>query len=493
MTPRNISIMVLSTVIVVILWFAVYVPEYEKIRSDFQVYLEQEGEDQIANSVGGNLSQQFDLRESLIQKVTGIDGNYATISSVVSGVNEDEGKEVFHSEKFYQVDAYTMVYKNMPGKQFGFKPGVQKQNYDFFHPLVFADAPLVYQKTDIINGLNVYVFRAETHNVDISNSFPQYQNVKILSNTNSTFWIEPITGDLVRFEKSWKDYQVKDDNIIAVNELGWKKTTEYSSFILSETAKSKINDFNYNTKVMPVLLASLAIGINLILILRNKLQQSNEIVLKNEKMTAIGNLSARISHDLRNTLTVLKSEVSIMSIQGQDEDMDKRLQRLMRAIDKMDHQIGGVLDFVRERPLKIEQFSSNVLIQHALENIPVPDGIKIITPIQDVSITGDLAQLEIVLSNIVINAIQAVGDSGKITISTEDKQDSSVIRITDSGPGIPEKYISKIFEPLFTTKQRGTGLGLASCYTIVKSHGGEIWVKNNPTTFTILLPKTKEL
>lgn len=493
MTPRNISLMILSTVIVVVLWFAVYIPESEKIRSDFRVYLEQEGEDQIANSVGGNLSQQFVLRESLIQKVTGVDGNYVTISSIVSGVNEDETKEVFHSEQSYQVDAYSMTYKNMPDKQFAFKPGVQKQNYDFFHPLVFAVAPLIYQKTDMINGLDVYVFRAETHNVDISNSFPQYENVKILSNTNSTFWIEPTTGDLVRFEKSWKDYQVKGDNIIAVNELGWKKTTTYSSFILSENTKSKIADFNYNTKIMPVLLASLTMGINLILILRNKLKKSNEIVLKNEKMTAIGNLSARISHDLRNTLTVLKSEVSIMSMQNHDDTMEKRLQRLMRSIDKMDHQIGGVLDFVRERPLKIEKFSSIMMIKNALEHITVPDGIKITTPVQDMSITGDLAQLEIVLSNIIINSIQAIGDSGKITISTEDKPDSSVISITDSGPGIPEKYISKIFEPLFTTKQRGTGLGLASCYTIIKHHGGEIWVKNNPTTFTILLPKTKEL
>jgi len=133
------------------------------------------------------------------------------------------------------------------------------------------------------------------------------------------------------------------------------------------------------------------------------------------------------------------------------------------------------------------------MIKNALEHITVPDGIKITTPVQDMSITGDLAQLEIVLSNLIINSIQAIGDSGKITISTEDKPDSSVISITDSGPGIPEKYISKIFEPLFTTKQRGTGLGLASCYTIIKHHGGEIWVKNNPTTFTILLPKTKEL
>ncbi|MDE1832698.1 MAG: DUF3068 domain-containing protein [Thaumarchaeota archaeon] len=492
MIQKRILLMFVSTIIVVTIWFAVYIPESQKIHHNFQVYLEQEGKDQIASKVGGNLSQQFDLKESLIQKVTSINGDYVTISSVISGINEDAEKEVFHSERLYQVNAYSLTYKDMPEKQFWFKPGVHKQNYNFLHPLIFADAPLIYQRTDIINGLNVYVFKSETRNVDISYTFPQYANVKILSNTNSTFWVEPITGDLIRFEKNWEDYQVQDNKTIAVNEKGWKKTTDYSSFILSQAAKSKIDDFNYNVKIMPILLASLTIGVNLILILRNKLKESNETMLKTEKMIAVGNLAARISHDLRNTLTVIKSEVSLISLKDfRDENMDKRLQHLMRAIDKMDHQIGGVLDFVRERPLKITKFSSNTLIQNTLENISVPDDVKIVTPVQDVSMTGDLVQLEIVLSNIVINAIQAIGDSGKIVISVEDKPDTYVISITDSGPGIPEKYMNKIFVPLFTTKQRGTGLGLASCNTIIKSHRGQIRVTNNPTTFTIELPKTK--
>lgn len=494
MSITKISLIVASVVIVVVLWFVVYIPESEKLHRDFKIYLEQEGKDQIASEVGGKLSQPFDLRESLIQKVTDTNGDYVTISSIVSGINEDTQKEIFHSEQLYQVNAYSLTYKDMPGKQFAFKPGVQKQNYDFLHPLVFADVPLIYQKTDKINGLDVYVFKSETHDVDISNAFPQYGNVKIISNTVSTFWIEPITGYLVKFEKSWEDYQVKDGVKIATNEIGWKKTTNYSSFILSQVAQSKIDEINYNTTIVPALLASLVIGINLILILRGKLKQSKEIMLKNEKLTAIGNLSARMSHDLRNILTVIKSEVSLISLHNlKDEKINERLKHLTRAIDKMENQIGGVLDFVRERPLKIEKFSSNMLVEHALENIHAPDGIKIVTPTQDVSMVGDFAQLETVLSNIVINATQAVGESGEITISVENKPDAVIICITDSGPGIPEKDMSKIFEPLFTTKPRGTGLGLASCQSIVKRHGGEIRVKNDPTTFTILLPQTKEL
>lgn len=484
------ALMAGSTITAVVIWFAVFVPESEKLHKDFRIYLEQDGTDQIAETVGGNLSKPFDLKESLIQRAVSTDGNYVTVSSIVSGSNQDAGKEVFHSEHLYQVNAYSLAYKDMPQKQFAFKPGVHKQNYDFFHPMIFADAPLVYQATDTINGLEVYVFKSQTHNVDISDTVPKSSNVRILSSTNATFWVEPITGDLVKFEKSWQDLQVRGNKTIAINEKGWKKTTDYSTFILSEAAKSKIADYYYNTRVMPVLLASLTVGINLIIILQRKLVQSKEIMLKNAKLTAIGNLSARMSHDLRNTLTVIKSEVSLMSLQDEKgEKLKERLQRLVRAIDKMDHQIGGVMDFVRDRPLRMEQFASSVLIDRTLEHILVPAGIQIIAPVQDMTVTGDLAQLEVVLSNIIINAIQAVGDSGEIKISVEDAHDAVLIKIADSGPGIPPKHMSKIFEPLFTTKPRGTGLGLASCSTIVKNHGGKIWATNNPTTFTIWLPK----
>lgn len=491
MSPLKVfSIMAVSVIVVIGIWFTVFVRESEKLSNDFQIYCEQDGKDQIANGIGKNMSEPFALTESLIQKVTSTNGDYVTVSAVVSGINQDTQQEIFHSEKLYQVNAYDLTYKDMPQKQFAFKPGVQKQNYDFVHPMVFADAPLVYQNTDVINGLEVYVFKAQTHDVDISGTSPQYPNVKILSNTNSTFWVEPVTGDLVKFEKNWIDYQVQGNKTIAINEKGWKKTTAYSSSILSQATKSKISDYYYNTRVMPVLLGSLTVGINLILVLRNKLRKTQEALIKNAKLTAVGNLSARISHDLRNTLTVIKSEVSLLSMEDEkDEKIHKRIQRLTRAIDKMDIQIGGVLDFVRERPLKIEQFSSSKLIEHTLESISVPAGITITIQAHDVSIKGDYVQLEVVLSNIILNAIQAVGESGQVKIDVEDKPDTVVINIIDSGPGIPEQYLSKIFEPLFTTKPRGTGLGLASCHTIIKNHGGKILVTNNPTTFSIWLPK----
>ena len=81
-----------------------------------------------------------------------------------------------------------------------------------------------------------------------------------------------------------------------------------------------------------------------------------------------------------------------------------------------------------------------------------------------------------------------MGNSGEITMSLEKDREGVKIQIKDSGPGIPEENLEKIFEPMFTTKATGTGLGLASCKQILEMHKGTISVKNNPTTFTITLP-----
>ncbi len=98
--------------------------------------------------------------------------------------------------------------------------------------------------------------------------------------------------------------------------------------------------------------------------------------------------------------------------------------------------------------------------------------------------------ISIVFSNLISNAIQSFDiNSGKVTILITDIDDQVTCEIIDSGPGIPEDKIDKVFEPLFTTKQTGTGLGLASCQSIMKQHNGTISVHNNPTTFTITLPK----
>jgi signal transduction histidine kinase len=105
-------------------------------------------------------------------------------------------------------------------------------------------------------------------------------------------------------------------------------------------------------------------------------------------------------------------------------------------------------------------------------------------------ISCDKEQFEILFLNLIKNSIESIKDNGTIKIDSKEISSEIVIKIQDSGPGIPEQYLDQIFDPLVTFKSKGTGLGLASCQNIVKSHHGTISVKNNPTTFTIIIPKS---
>ena len=97
------------------------------------------------------------------------------------------------------------------------------------------------------------------------------------------------------------------------------------------------------------------------------------------------------------------------------------------------------------------------------------------------------------LDNIIMNAVEANNERGEVSIRIQDINNEIIIEIEDSGSGVPQELMTKIFEPLFTTKQRGTGLGLASCKRIIEQHGGSIYVKTKPSIFSIKLPKLLEI
>ncbi|MBI5378067.1 MAG: DUF3068 domain-containing protein [Thaumarchaeota archaeon] len=483
-------IVISATVMVVAFWTFIIMPEYEQLPTNFTLDMEYEGKDQIVDDVHGKLSEPYALKDTLSQKVMSVNNNILTISSTVTGMKVDTGEIVFQDNQTYDVNRVTLMHSDKPNKQFGFLPGVKKQNYDFFHPLIFDDAVLVFQGTDKINDLEVYKFSVKSLEHDVSSAFPSFSSYTIWADTYATLWIEPITGDILRFEKSWNNYLVEDGLHKNTIEKGWKHTTAFTESILTQNAKTKIINLNFSKVVMPVFLASMSLGGGFILILWFRLATIRK---KNDQLSLLGNLTARIAHDLRNPLNTMKSDLELMSLQEKenpDEKKEQRIKRLQRAVNRMGRQIDGVMDFVRKKPLILERFSSRELITTALENIIPPENIKILTPAHDVVIIGDLTQLGVVLSNIITNSIQAIGQSGEISISIEDSHDKVIISIVDSGPGIPEKDLPKIFDLLFTTKQTGTGLGLSSCKTIIENHGGSISVKNNPTTFTILLPKT---
>lgn len=212
---------------------------------------------------------------------------------------------------------------------------------------------------------------------------------------------------------------------------------------------------------------------------------------KIQRLSAIGELSARVAHDLRNPLGIIKNAVELIEMSfndDTDEKTKKRIQMIKNASEKMARQINNVLDFVRVKPLQLEKNSLVVILDSAIKT-SVPNSVKVIRPQKDVTISCDAKQLEIAFSNVLSNAVQAMENSGNIKLSIVDGKNDVKISIEDSGPGISKENLEYIFEPLFTTKPGGTGLGLVSCKNIVEQHEGKITVKNNPTTFEITLPK----
>jgi signal transduction histidine kinase len=175
-----------------------------------------------------------------------------------------------------------------------------------------------------------------------------------------------------------------------------------------------------------------------------------------------------------------------------DEKTKKYVDRIESASNSMSNIIKDVLEFSKSSSLQKENVSLDEIFQNMLSEIDIPDRIKIILPKKDFSLKCDKSKLQSVFTNLITNAIQSITDDGKISIFVREESRFFIISFEDSGPGIPKEQISKIFEPLFTTKQKGTGLGLAICKTIIEKHGGTISVKNNPTTFIIKLPKYLE-
>jgi two-component system CheB/CheR fusion protein len=227
--------------------------------------------------------------------------------------------------------------------------------------------------------------------------------------------------------------------------------------------------------------------------LYQRLVESTDKLVKAERLSTIGELASRLAHDLRNPLTTIKTEIELFKLKNKtNEDGLQLCSRVERAVNRINYQIEGVLNFVRSKSLNVEKSSIKKIIQSAISHVIIPDGVKIILHQEDAIVLCDVRQIEVAFENIITNAIQAIENIGTITISIINKDAFVDIQITDTGPGIPENIISKIFEPLFTTKQQGTGLGLASVKRIIEQHHGIISVNNNPTTFNIRLPKTPE-
>ena len=235
------------------------------------------------------------------------------------------------------------------------------------------------------------------------------------------------------------------------------------------------------------------------------MEKAQEALFNAEKLASMGQLSAGIAHEINNPLGVILLNASILL-----EDMAEvpELAEFKEDIDLIVEQaerckkiVSGLLNFARKNKVVLESANIEELIKHTIhlitkqKNIDININCNLKDPMADVH-KDKITQ---VLINLVTNAIDAMPDGGIIDISASDTEDEITLEVKDNGTGIEKKIINKVFEPLFTTKQigKGTGLGLAVTYGIIKTHKGSIKVDSNTdpnegpvgTKFTIKLPR----
>jgi len=222
------------------------------------------------------------------------------------------------------------------------------------------------------------------------------------------------------------------------------------------------------------------------------LSGAQEKLIRSQRLAAIGQLAGSVSHELRNPLSVLRSSAYYLrsKLVNVDSKVQKHLNIIEEEVGNSDRLIADLLDFSRTKPPTLQRTYLNYIVEESLSRVEIPPSLEVKQKITEglPAIRADTYQLEQVLVNLLNNAIQAMPNGGTLTIRTWREKDNQYVRIDDTGVGIKAEHMDRIFDPLFTTKARGIGLGLAVCKTLVENHGGTIVVDSTEgkgTSFTV--------
>ena len=225
-------------------------------------------------------------------------------------------------------------------------------------------------------------------------------------------------------------------------------------------------------------------------------KEMEEQLVRSEKLAILGQLAGSISHELRNPLGVIKNAVYFLNaaLEEPEPEVKETLELLEEEVATSEHIISSLLDFARPKSPTPRSVDIDDILQEALAYITIPENIQVVNQLDKSlpAIPADPDQLVQVFGNIILNAIQAMPEGGQLVIKSEVLSPQWVATsFTDTGAGIPKENLNKLFEPLFSTKAKGIGLGLAITNTLAKEHGGTIEVQSKVgkgSTFTIKLP-----
>jgi PAS domain S-box-containing protein len=226
-------------------------------------------------------------------------------------------------------------------------------------------------------------------------------------------------------------------------------------------------------------------------------------LIQAEKMSSIGTLAAGVAHELNNPIgAILLYSHLLLDDTNEGDPVRRNVEKLSTLASRCERIVSGLLDFARPAPPRELETNVNSVLKGSLsvlEGHELFHNIDIIWRLNGKLpvLVADPAQLQQAFANVVMNAAEAMEGSGELTIETKPGADPEcvLVRISDTGPGIPRELVSRLFDPFFTTKDDGTGLGLAITYSIVERHNGSIEIESEPgegTAFTLKLGSVKE-
>ncbi len=230
-----------------------------------------------------------------------------------------------------------------------------------------------------------------------------------------------------------------------------------------------------------------------------ELRDAQEKLLRNERLTILGQLAAGVSHELRNPLATLTNAVYFLqtTLADADEITKEYLELMSSQVHNAGKIVSDLLDFSRVTSADRRVTTVSQLVAPLWESCAPPENVETFSllPADLPPVIVDPQQIGQALENLVTNAYQAMPQGGNLTIEATASNDEVYLSVRDTGVGIAEENMAKLFEPLFSTKSRGVGLGLAVSKMLVEANGGRIEVDSQEergSTFTLILPVAED-